>query len=626
MKRKLNYVCALGLSIIMIGTTVFAAAIPESTENFENIGTTMENLESIAIPENIVVPENTEVPESSEVPESGEAESTEIPESVEIQESIVIPKSVEALESTAVPESTETQESIATSESVETLSLNAESGLAGFVTRLYEIALQRSPRQDEIQFWVDRLRNGAASGAEVAAGFFNSDEYKRRGKSNETYVKELYQAIMGRQPDQGGYQDWVSRLDDGVSRPNILSGFLNSEEFGRLCNSYGVSRGNYHYSESRDRNSQATAFVQRLYRIVMGRAGDEGGLNSWTTVLLDQGGNGANVAYGFFFSDEYKNKNNSDDAYITDLYRAILNREPDAGGKAFWLERLSNGMSRYGIFAGVVNSVEFGSLCEKYGISRGSYISPEYRDQNGDVTAFVQRLYRNVFGRAGDVGGLNNWANFLNNGGTGTEIAAAFILSDEYKNKTVTLSDYVEMLYQTLLNRNSDAGGKADWIKQVRNGRLIPADLIQSFTGSEEFGRLCAKYGIQTGAGIRVTGDFPNMVIYEPELVPEMLELVNQARVEAGLDKLVTSERLDKIALQRVQEISRNFSHDGAVTAENIASSSSVSATASRMFNGWMNSKGHKDNILTRGYKAMGCAKYIVNGKSYWVQVFSSRP
>ncbi|WP_434310805.1 DUF4214 domain-containing protein [Hominifimenecus sp. rT4P-3] len=266
-----------------------------------------------------------------------------------------------------------------------------------------------------------------------------------------------------------------------------------------------------------DRNQQVTDFVQRLYQIVLGRAGDENGLNGWTSVLLDQGGNGADVAYGFFFSREYQEQKKSNDAFVTDLYQAILNRKPDAGGKAFWIGRLEDGMSRHGIFAGVVNSEEFGQLCGRYGIQRGTYFSPEPRDQNADVTAFVQRLYRNVLGRAGDEGGLNDWTSLLNRGGTGTEVAASFILSEEYRNKTIALTDYVEMLYRALLNRGSDAAGKASWVTLVKRGAKEPAELIPAFTGSVEFGRLCDRYGIKAGSEARVSGDFPHMAIYGKE-------------------------------------------------------------------------------------------------------------
>ncbi|WP_434311563.1 DUF4214 domain-containing protein [Hominifimenecus sp. rT4P-3] len=615
MRRKWNLLCAFGLSIVMTGTTVFASPLPDVWE------------EGALAAQEVVETSTQEEQTSVEIQSSESASQSEQAESTEVLET----DAREAEEETEAP-----QESPIETEAVvldePTLSggeeaveapmylATAEEGVTGFVTRLYKIVLQRTPRADEVQFWVDRLKGNQASGSEVAAGFFNSDEYKKRNKSDEAFVTDLYQAIMGRQPDATGYNGWVGRLKDGGSRPNVLAGFLNSEEFRKLCGSYGVQVGSYSYSENRDRNQQATAFVQRLYQIVMGRNGDEGGLNSWTSVLLDQGETGAGVAYGFFFSKEYKSRNKSNDAFVTDLYKAILNRNPDAGGKALWISRLEDGMSRYGVFAGVVNSQEFGQLCEKYGIQRGSYSSPEPRDQNADVTAFVQRLYRNVLGRNGDEGGLNNWTSALNQGGNGTEVAAAFILSEEYRNKSITLSDYVEMLYQTLLNRKSDAAGKASWVDQVRNRTKSPADLIPAFTGSVEFGKLCARYGIQTGAGISVRGDFPKMIIYDAEGVPELLGLVNQARAEAGVKPLVSSDYLNQIALQRAKEIVNDFSHDGLSKygsfGENIAYGY---PTSQAVFQGWMGSAGHRANILRANYGTIGCARY----GNYWVQIFS---
>lgn len=613
MRKKWNFLCAFGLSIVMTGTTVFASPLPDVREEGklavqEVVETSAEEQTSAEIQasENASQSEQVESTEALETENWEADEETEAPQESSIETEAVVPDEPDLSgEETVI----EASMYLAT----------AEEGVTGFVTRLYKIVLQRTPRADEVQFWVERLKSGQASGSEVAAGFFNSDEYKKRKKSDEAFVTDLYQAIMGRQPDRTGYNGWVGRLKDGGSRPNVLAGFLNSEEFRKLCGSYGVQVGSYSYSENRDRNQQATAFVQRLYQIVMGRAGDEVGLNAWTSVLLDQGGTGAEVAHGFFFSQEYKNRNKSNDAFVTDLYKAILNRNPDAGGKALWVSRLEDGMSRYGVFAGVVNSKEFGQLCEKYGIQRGTYSSPEPRDQNAEVTSFIQRLYRNVLGRNGDESGLNNWARVLNQGGNGTEVAAAFILSEEYRNKSITLPDYVEMLYQTLLNRKSDAAGKASWVDQVRNRAKRPADLIPAFTGSAEFGNLCARYGIQAGAGIQVYGDFPKMIIYDAEGVPELLGLVNQARAEAGVKPLVSSDYLNQIALQRAKEIVNDFSHDGlskyGAFGENIAYGYTSSQA---VFQGWMGSPGHRANILRADYGKIGCARY----GNYWVQIF----
>ena len=55
--------------------------------------------------------------------------------------------------------------------------------------------------------------------------------------------------------------------------------------------------------------ASVTAFVQRLYRVCMGREADASGLNTWVTGLLYGGQTGASVAHGFFDSKEYKAMN-----------------------------------------------------------------------------------------------------------------------------------------------------------------------------------------------------------------------------------------------------------------------------------------------------------------------------
>ena len=587
MKQTGNYFCALGLSLVMLGTTVSAAPMPETAA-------------TPAAEETLVAQEETETTESVEATPA-------VPETEAV-----------------VPAETQVEET----QTAEALSVEALSGLDGFVNRLYEITLQRTPSASERQDWVNRLRAGTFSGAEVAAGFFNSNEYQRRGKSNETYVTELYQAIMGREPDASGYQDWVSRLGNGTSRGFVLSGFTNSNEFRRLCQSYGVTQGSYSYVESRDRNYQATCFIQRMYRTVMGRDGDTEGLNNWASYLLDSGGTGSGMAAAFFDANEYKRKNTSDSQYISDLYQAIMGRTPGSSEISSWLGYLDDGMSRNGVLAGFTNSNEFGRLCGRYGITQGAYSSGESRDVNANVTAFVQRMYRNVLGRKGEANELNDWTGRLLNGScTGTDLAVGFILSNEYTRKTVTLSDYVEMLYQTILDRPSDPDGKADWLSQVRMGVLTPANLIGYFTSSAEFGRLCSRYGIQSGAGQTTNGSMPNIEIYDiadhqTELVPVMLDYVNQARSQAGVGSLTSTPYLEELALKRAKELASDFSHNGSVTGENIAVAPILIASDELAFQMWMDSTGHRNNILSASYSHMACARYRDGLGVYWVQVF----
>lgn len=243
----------------------------------------------------------------------------------------------------------------------------------------------------------------------------------------------------------------------------------------------------------------AAAFVERLYTLTLGRTSEPAGKAYWINRVTAGQVSGSELAAGFVFSDEYKKKNTSNADYAEMLYKTILNRNSDADGKTYWIKNLENGVSRKGVFAGFTNSTEFRNLCKSYGINAGSWSSDEARDGNYQATAFIQRLYQNILGRSADVDGLNHWCQRLKNGEAGAAVAAGFVLSSEYQKKNTGNSEYVEMLYKTVLNRNSDASGKAYWIRGLENG-VSRSGVLAGFTNSAEFKRLCGNYGINAGS------------------------------------------------------------------------------------------------------------------------------
>ena len=83
------------------------------------------------------------------------------------------------------------------------------------------------------------------------------------------------------------------------------------------------------------------------------------------------------------------------------LYKAAFNRAPDAGGMGFWLAQKDNGKNIVTDLAqGFVNSDEF---IGKYGT-------------NPTNASYVDKLYQNVLGRAGDAGGVAYWNQQLDTG------------------------------------------------------------------------------------------------------------------------------------------------------------------------------------------------------------------
>ena len=261
-------------------------------------------------------------------------------------------------------------------------SLNAKAdGYAGtlddFVERCYTVTLGRGSDPDGFADWKGQLLNGKAVGIEVAYGFLFSPEYTKKNKSNEDYVKDLYMLFMGREPDPDGFNDWVGQLNSGKSRLDVFTGFANSQEFYNICESYGITAGRYVKGSDRQSINNVNLFVERLYKICLGRIGDKGGQNNWVEKLITKQISGSECARSFIFSKEYVNKNLSDEEFVENLYLAMMGRPSDADGKANWLKALSEGKTRDEVFAGFANSSEFASLCEQYKIEKGNYVAKD---------------------------------------------------------------------------------------------------------------------------------------------------------------------------------------------------------------------------------------------------------
>ena len=264
-------------------------------------------------------------------------------------------------------------------------------------------------------------------------------------------------------------------------------------------------------------------FVQRLYQVVLNREPDASGWDFWEQKLISGESSGAEAAYGFVFSEEYQRKHTVAEDYVDLLYRALMGREPDEGGRAFWLNRLEMGATRYLVFSGFIGSEEFKQLCASYGIRCGSYASSETRDRNLDVTAFVKRLYQECLGRYPDEGGWEGWIRqVLDFGMSGAEIARGFFRSRELTGRNLGSREYLTLAYRAVLGREPDEGGLQNWIEAEQKGSSRD-NILEGFYGSAEFSRLCGQYGIEVGRtnfrqptskdGIFYTGSGPLVAI-----------------------------------------------------------------------------------------------------------------
>lgn len=116
-----------------------------------------------------------------------------------------------------------------------------------------------------------------------------------------------------------------------------------------------------------------------------------------------------------------------------------------------------------------------------------------------------------------------------------------------------------------------------------------------------------------------------------------VLAEVNAARAQNGLSALTLDANMNRAAAVRAAELAQSFSHtrpngSRGLTAlneagvsyrtagENIASGQQ---TAQAVVSAWMNSSGHRANILSSLFGRMGVGQATIGRRTYWVQLFA---
>ena len=204
----------------------------------------------------------------------------------------------------------------------------------------------------------------------------------------EAAALRLYQGILDRDADLEGAKSFVELANNGTSLTDIANQFLNSAEFAGANNE---------------------ASINSLYSALLGRTGDEAGVDAWEAVLAN-GGTLTDVAAGIALSQEAVALDQSNGTFVEELYENVLGREADEEGLNAWVTQLFNGTSRAEVAQGIIESAEAGAKA------------------NSD---FIDSLYQSALGREADDAGKAGWTQVLENGGTHADVAIGIVGSQE---------------------------------------------------------------------------------------------------------------------------------------------------------------------------------------------------
>ena len=176
------------------------------------------------------------------------------------------------------------------------------------------------------------------------------------------------------------------------------------------------------------------------------------------------------------------------------------------------------------------------------------------------------------------------------------------------------------------------------------------ASLSHTVAPGDTMWKLAVRYQVGTSEIIQANPQisdpnliYPGQVLQIPQLdstvtsyETEVIRLVNEIRRENGLNPLTANWELSRVARYKSQDMADNryFSHTSPTygspfqmikafglsyrtAGENIAMGYS---TPQAVVDGWMNSSGHRANILNASYTQIGVG-YVAQGH-YWTQMF----
>jgi hypothetical protein len=187
----------------------------------------------------------------------------------------------------------------------------------------------------------------SASRYDIALAITHSSE------NYAAFTTAAYDHYLRRLPEPAGLNSWVRAMQGGLSDEQLEANFIGSAEY--IQNHGGTGE----------------AWVQGLYRDLLGRDPDSQGLKAWLDAL-HAGTVPSAIAHGFAASAEREGMR------IRDDYRTYLSREPEAGIVSAWVDAFLHGASNENVVAGFAASAEY---YDKWGNGRpGDWLASVYKD------------------------------------------------------------------------------------------------------------------------------------------------------------------------------------------------------------------------------------------------------
>ncbi|HEV8060141.1 MAG TPA: DUF4214 domain-containing protein, partial [Gemmataceae bacterium] len=212
-------------------------------------------------------------------------------------------------------------------------------------------------------------------------------------------------------------------------------------------------------------------YVEAIYRAILDRNADAGGLTFWVGVLNNGSFSHLEVVQGIRNSPEHFTQE------VDAFYQTLLGRAADATGQAYWVGQLEKDLAEEKIAAAFLNSPEYLSLGDKH---------------------FVDAMYESLLGRSFDANGEAFWLSQLGDNTAGNPVQTPLLthaqVVTDFLYSTESLERLVEGYYEVFLQRQADPQGLNFWVAELQQG-LPFLTIGQEFVASDEFYARAAAHG-----------------------------------------------------------------------------------------------------------------------------------
>lgn len=243
-----------------------------------------------------------------------------------------------------------------------------EEYLDSFLDSVYSIMLNREADEEGKSYWSGKILSGDIGILDFLNQILSQEEFASLSTSSEDFITKNYNLLINREPDEDGFNYWMSQLGENSTKEqqlNLINQMAHSEEFMGKINEMGIVFKIYEEEKPvvvPEQLSDIDIFIRDAYEHILGRQYDQEGFNYWKGQLTSQDKGAIDLINQFISLDEFKARNLTDQQFIGAMYEVLFNRTADQDGLNYWnsiyqKDKSSNRMAN--IVLNIADNTEF---------------------------------------------------------------------------------------------------------------------------------------------------------------------------------------------------------------------------------------------------------------------------